>query len=105
MKLLMLLSVILLSANSFATSEEYTFCQKENAVITLASPADKVVVESENYTAYLTNNRKTVVVLHKPSKVKDKYLPRVEISTKAGTQVTLRESNCNNFHIVDLASQ
>lgn len=96
------LLIMSFSLNAVA-SEDYTFCQKENTVITLNESAEKVVVESENYTAYLTNNQKAVVVIYNPSKTKDKYLPRVEITTTSGNRLTLRESTCNKFQIIDLA--
>lgn len=83
--------------------DDYEFCPKKNFVITLQKPIKKAIIESHNYTAHISNDNKTFVLIYNPSlKKKDKYLPRVEIKTTDGSLVTLREGDCDLFRVADL---
>lgn len=100
------LTLIMVTLFSLTTqaSEEYTFCENQHSVVTLKEKATKIVIESKNYSTLVSQNDKTVIIVSNPSKIKDKYLPRVEITTESNQVVVLREDKCSKSMVIDLTS-
>lgn len=102
MKIVLFALVLAFATPSFA--QEYVFCKHNTAVVILPESAKKVVVDSLNYKAAVSQSGKVITLFHDPSKEKDEYRPKMEITMPNGEMVVLREDKCapSGVRIVDM---
>jgi hypothetical protein len=98
----LLLSFLLV--NTAQAEENFSFCKNKALIISFKESISKLVVESKNYEALISNNNKNAYIIPKSKNNKDSYVPRVEFLLASGKQITFREDSCQKLTIVDFTN-